>query len=100
MPYVFIKVADPKAKQKDRIELPEVAGDNIDYRYYIEHQMLTPIAQMFGLDLENVPGARKRCKPAAFREGATVAMRAKAAEKLISAMLTPPGQRSVADFFG
>ena len=31
IPYVLIKCADPNAGQKDRIELPEVAGDNIDF---------------------------------------------------------------------
>ena len=100
IPYMYKKVSDPKLKQKDRIDLPEVVGDNIDYRYYIEHQMLRPVAQLFALDLENIPEARQRCKASAFKEGATAAVRTKAAEKLISGMIAPPGQKSIRDFFG
>jgi DNA polymerase elongation subunit (family B) len=100
IPYVYIKVADQKLKQKDRIELPEVAGDNIDYRYYIEHQMLKPVAQLFALDLEHIPDARRRCPASAFREGAPLATRTKAAQKMLSGALAPVGQKSVKDFFG
>jgi DNA polymerase elongation subunit (family B) len=100
VPYVYINNTDPKASQGDRIELPEVAGDNIDYRYYVDHQMLKPIAQLFACELEKLPNARKQCKAAVFREGASLAVRSKAVEKMITNCLVPPGQRSIDDFFG
>lgn len=100
VPYVFIRVADEKLSQKDRIELPEVAGDNIDYRYYVEHQMVKPVAQMFALAMDELPGARKRCKAAVFREGASLLVRTNAVIKMMMGMLAPTGQRSIGDFFG
>lgn len=97
--YVFKNVADDKLKQKDRIDLPEVVGDDIDYRYYVDHQLMTPIAQLFALELEDLPEARKRCPAAAFRQGATLNVRTKAVEKLMKSVLTSSKQRTMNDFF-
>lgn len=97
--YVFKNVADEKLKQKDRIDLPEVVGDDIDYRYYVDHQLMTPIAQLFALELEELPEARKRCPAAAFRQGATLNVRTKAVEKLMKSVLTSSKQKTMNDFF-
>jgi len=97
--YVFKNVADDKLKQKDRIDLPEVVGDDIDYRYYVDHQLMTPIAQLFALELELLPEAMKRCPAAAFREGATLNTRTKAVERLMKSVLTSSKQRTMGDFF-
>jgi len=97
--YIFKNVADDKLKQKDRIDLPEVVGDDIDYRYYVFHQLMTPIAQLFALELEDLPEARKRCPAAAFRQGATLNVRTKAVEKLMKSVLTSSKQKTMGDFF-
>ena len=107
IPYVFIKCADPNAGQKDRIELPEVAGDNIDYKYYIEKQMLKPVAQLMAMELETIPGSIKKCKTVLKKRvkgtererNTAMAMRAKALEKMMMEMLAPRGQRSLTDFY-
>lgn len=100
VPYVYIKVSNPEATQGDRIELPELAGDNIDYRYYVDHQMIKPIAQLFACEFENLPNARKQCKAAVFRENASLAVKTRAVEKMIANSLVPRGQRSLDEFFG
>jgi hypothetical protein len=46
--------------QGDRIETPEyIRAKNLqpDYRYYIEHQLMKPIGQLFGLMVEKIPGS-------------------------------------------
>ena len=99
IPYVFIKCADPNAGQKDRIELPEVAGDNIDFKYYIEKQMLKPVAQLMAMELETIPGSIKKCRTVLKKKDATLAMRTKALEKMMMEMLAPTGQKSLTDFY-
>jgi DNA polymerase delta subunit 1 len=45
--------------QGDRIETPEyIREKNLqpDYKYYIEHQLMKPIGQLFGLMVEKIPG--------------------------------------------
>ena len=45
--------------QGDRIETPSYIKEHnlkIDYRYYIEHQILNPIIQLFGLFIDQLPG--------------------------------------------
>jgi len=45
--------------QGDRIETPAYIKEHnltIDYRYYIEHQILNPISQLFGLFITQLPG--------------------------------------------
>ena len=49
----------PSKLQGDRIETSSYIkekGLKIDYRYYIEHQILNPISQLFGLFVEQLPG--------------------------------------------
>ena len=45
--------------QGDRIETPSYARESaitLDYRFYIEHQITNPVAQLFGLLVEQMPG--------------------------------------------
>jgi hypothetical protein len=45
--------------QGDRIETPSFMkekGLRADFRYYIEHQLMNPLGQLFGLILEQIPG--------------------------------------------
>jgi hypothetical protein len=45
--------------QGDRIETPSFIRDKglkPDFRYYIEHQLMNPLGQLFGLIVEQIPG--------------------------------------------
>lgn len=60
----FIYIAPPSGQlspklQGDRIETPEYIREKKlqpDYKYYIEHQLMKPIGQLFGLVVEQIPG--------------------------------------------
>jgi len=58
--YILPEVGQIASKlQGDRIETPSYIKENklkIDYKYYIEHQILNPITQLFGLFVEQLPG--------------------------------------------
>jgi hypothetical protein len=62
IPFVYVKPAAGKETSKlqgDRVETPtyiKEKGLQPDYPYYIEHQLSSPIGQMFALLLESVPG--------------------------------------------
>ena len=60
----FVYIAPPPGQlspklQGDRIETPDYIREKKlqpDYRYYIEHQLMKPIGQLFGLVVEQIPG--------------------------------------------
>ena len=58
--YVLPKAGQMAAAlQGDRIETPQFIRDHgleLDYRHYVEHQLLKPISQAFGILLEHIPG--------------------------------------------
>jgi DNA polymerase elongation subunit (family B) len=48
--------------QGDKIETPSYIRDNnlkIDYAFYITNQIAKPVAQVFGLVVEQLPGVKK-----------------------------------------
>ena len=116
IPFVYISNgAGPTPKlQGDRIELPSYIvekGLMPDYAFYITNQIAKPVAQMFGLAVEDMPGAT----PAAIRKTVAdtkpVKAREKLAEKLLfekvlldaaraPAAMTARGQHSIATLFG
>lgn len=63
----FIYIAPPAGQlapklQGDRIENPEYIkekGLQPDYKYYIEHQLMNPIGQLFGLMVDQLPGYKE-----------------------------------------
>jgi DNA polymerase elongation subunit (family B) len=63
IPYVYVKPAVGAAAAKlqgDRIEAPsyiKAHGLIPDYEFYLGHQIQNPVSQMFGLVLEEMPGA-------------------------------------------
>jgi hypothetical protein len=67
MGYVYISAAAGQLAPKlqgDRIETPAWIKDKgleIDYKYYMEHQLMNPLSQLFALILEELPG----CGPVA-----------------------------------
>ena len=66
----FIYIAPPAGQlspklQGDRIETPDYIkekGLQPDYKYYIEHQLMKPIGQLFGLMVDQIPGYAQRQK--------------------------------------
>jgi len=62
--YMYI-TAPKKVKQGERIETPEFIKENsleIDYKFYLEHQVMKPILQLFGLVLEKIPEFKRKLK--------------------------------------
>jgi DNA polymerase elongation subunit (family B) len=109
--YVF--VATPKGKkdpvlQGDRIETPAFIRANKltpDYAYYIERQIAKPIAQVFALVLEKLPGFKVHELGSGLTEEKMVAKRQKIAERLLFGDLlrdwknTRGGQLTIANLF-
>jgi len=62
IPYVFIPAPPNSTSQGDRIETPTFIkehGITPDYAYYITNQIAKPVAQVFGLVVEKLPGVAK-----------------------------------------
>jgi DNA polymerase elongation subunit (family B) len=109
--YVF--VATPKGQkdpvlQGDRIETPAFIRANKltpDYAYYIERQIAKPIAQVFALVLEKLPGFKMHELGSGLTEEKMVAKRQKIAERLLFGDLlrdwknTRGGQLTIANLF-
>ena len=115
IPFVYIQSADgskPKL-QGDRIELPSYIrehGLKPDYEFYITNQIAKPVAQVFGLEVESIPGVRAAEIIAAGRAKDPVDAREKLAEmylftKALEAVSRTPdvmearGQHSIAKMF-
>lgn len=65
--YVYIKTAIDTGLQGDKIETPAFIQQNkleIDAKYYIEHQLLKPLSELFSLLVEKMPGYDPRMKGA------------------------------------
>jgi hypothetical protein len=65
--YVYVQTlpGEVVANQGDRVETPEFIVANKlkpDAEYYIEHQLYNPLAQLFGLMVEKMPGFRAPAK--------------------------------------
>jgi DNA polymerase elongation subunit (family B) len=55
--FVFIVNDDKKALQGEKMETPEFIVENklpIDYNHYITNQIMKPLLQLFGLDVEKI----------------------------------------------
>lgn len=62
IPYVYIPAPPNLKSQGDRIETPAyIKEHNItpDYAFYITNQIAKPVAQVFGLVVEKLPGIKK-----------------------------------------
>ena len=57
IPFIYIKNANKKALQGERIEHPKYIIENeikIDYGFYITNQIMKPLQQLFALVLEQM----------------------------------------------
>jgi hypothetical protein len=63
IPFVYIHNPDKKALQGDRIETPDYIRANRmkpNYSFYITNQIMKPVAQLFGLVLEQMAAFRRK----------------------------------------
>ena len=87
----YVYIATPKGKpeptlQGDKIETPAFITTNKltpDYAYYIERQISKPVAQVFALVVESLPGFKKSMIPSGLSDDKLVAKRQKVAEQLL-----------------
>ena len=87
----YVYIATPKGKpeptlQGDRIETPGFIIANKltpDYAYYIERQISKPVAQVFALVVESLPGFKKSMIPAGLTDDKLVTKKQKIAEQLL-----------------
>lgn len=110
----FVYVAPPKGKaapknQGDRIETPSFIHETglvPDYAFYITNQIAKPVAQVFGLVVDKLPGVKEHQLAAAARARDPVAAREALAEDLLFGDLlrdynrVASGQRDIRAFFG
>ena len=114
IPYVYITRKGPVPKlQGDRIELPSyIKEHNLtpDYAFYITNQIAKPVAQVFGLAVESIPGVKKTDLAHCMKARDPVEAREKLAYSLlfenvlvessrVPAKMEANGQRSMASFF-
>jgi DNA polymerase elongation subunit (family B) len=63
IPYVYIPAPEGSTLQGDRIETPTYIKEHKitpDYAFYITNQIAKPVAQVFGLVVEKLPGFNKK----------------------------------------
>lgn len=65
IPFVYVRTANPNALQGDRIEHPDYVRASggrvkVDYEFYVAHQIMKPVLQLYGLALHWIPGYHDR----------------------------------------
>jgi DNA polymerase elongation subunit (family B) len=110
IPFVYVvppKGAPAPTNQGERIETPTYIrekGLRPDYAFYVSNQIAKPVAQVFGLVLEKLPGYQAQ-KLAAYKLKDTTARREAYAEELLFGDLLriaardAAGQRPITSFF-
>jgi DNA polymerase elongation subunit (family B) len=89
IPFVYILPPPgetPSKLQGDRIETPSYIKEKklkIDYPFYITNQIAKPVAQVFGLEVEKLPGVTKVALAATVKAKDPVAAREALAESLL-----------------
>ena len=111
IPFVYVAPArgqKPPALQGDRIETPtyiQEKGLKPDYPFYITNQIAKPVAQLFGLVVDCLPGVKIHQLEAAARAKDPVVAREKIAEELLfgdmlrQAAKKASGQTDMRSFF-
>jgi len=105
IPFVYVMQPSGKpwsktTKQGDRIEMPSYIkekGLKPDYTFYITNQIAKPVAQVFGLVVERLPGVKSHLVAAAKTSDA----REKLAEELLFGDLlrSASGQKDIRSWF-
>ena len=104
--YVLPPVGQVASKlQGDRVETPafiKEKGLKIDYRFYIEHQLMNPINQLFALVAEKIPGViQPRCGWAAATDSDRINATSSALfDTILGVCDKSAGRRFAEKFFG
>ena len=110
IPYVYIPAPVGSTLQGDRIETPTFIKENKiipDYAFYITNQIAKPVAQVFGLVVEKLPGVKKADLDLIKKSAKQTEAREKLAEHLLfgkilddisKQKLKKTGQRLMTDF--
>jgi len=86
IPYVYIPAPEGSTLQGDRIETPSYIREHKltpDYAFYITNQIAKPVAQVFGLVVEKLPGFKKADNDLLKRSLKPVEAREKLASQLL-----------------
>jgi len=86
IPYVYIPAPEGSTLQGDRIETPSYIREHKltpDYAFYITNQIAKPVAQVFGLVVEKLPGFKKADIETLKRSTKPVEAREKLASQLL-----------------
>jgi len=86
IPYIYIPAPPGSTLQGDRIETPTFIRENKitpDYAFYITNQIAKPVAQVFGLVVEQLPGIKKSDLDLIFKSAKKTETREKIAEHLL-----------------
>lgn len=100
IPFVYILPPPGEAPSKlqgDRIETPSYIKEKklkIDYPFYITNQIAKPVAQVFGLEVEKLPGVTKAALAATVKAKDPVAAREALAESLLFGKLLVDASRA------
>jgi len=100
IPFVYILPPPGEAPSKlqgDRIETPSYIKEKklkIDYPFYITNQIAKPVAQVFGLEVEKLPGVTKAALAATVKAKDPVAAREALAESLLFGKLLVEASRA------
>jgi DNA polymerase elongation subunit (family B) len=104
----FVYIESKATLQGERIETPAfIKEHNLkpDYKHYITNQISKPVAQVFALELEKLPGVKAHDLEACKKARDPVSAREKLAEELLFGallkedILASTGQRSIASMF-
>ena len=104
----FVYIESKATLQGERIETPSfIKMHNLkpDYKHYITNQIAKPVAQVFALELANLPGVKAHDLESCKKAKDPVAAREKLAEELLFGSLlnadamAASGQRSIASMF-
>jgi DNA polymerase elongation subunit (family B) len=100
IPFVYILPPPGEAPSKlqgNRIETPSYIHEKklkIDYPFYITNQIAKPVAQIFGLEVEKLPGITNAAVAATLRAKDPVAARETLAESLLFGNLLVDASRT------
>ena len=86
IPFIYIPAPEGSTHQGERIETPTfIRANNLkpDYAFYITNQISKPVAQVFGLVVEKLPGVRKEDVDIANRSKKPTEAREALAEQLL-----------------
>jgi DNA polymerase elongation subunit (family B) len=107
IPFVYISLKKAPESQGERIETPSYIkeqGLKPDYVFYITNQIAKPVAQVFGLVVEKLPGFRKHMLAATGKKDPSDAREAVAEELLFGDIIRDArreasGQMDLRNFF-